>query len=299
MTQNKPEILLQVQSEPETKSRSSSPKSESSRVSSIGDEEIVNIFDKPHVSRKQITDLIGMRPKNIDIYRRALVHKSIQKNVRNCIDAGYTNILDYYRESNERLEYLGDSVLGLIVSSYLFEKYPGKDEGFLTRTKIKIVCGKNCAEFSKKLKLNRHLLMSNHVLKINGKESIKLLENTFEALIGAIFKDLGYKHAEMFVRNVIDKYLDFSTIFEDNNYKDIFLRYAQTEGLGSPIYNVINTDGPPHNRIFTIQVEFDGKKMSSASGKSKKEAEQLAAKKSIEFLDKGKINSLRGRDNVK
>ena len=101
-------------------------------------------LSQPHMSRKDVEDILGMRPKNLDYYLRALVHKSIQRNVRR----SQAKVLDYLLMSNERLEFLGDSVFGLIVSNYLFDTFPTKDEGFMTRTKTKIVCGRNCAKFA-------------------------------------------------------------------------------------------------------------------------------------------------------
>jgi ribonuclease-3 len=260
-------------------------------------EEQINAEDdieltRPHMSRQDIENILGMRPKNLDHYRRALVHKSIQRNVKR----SQSKVLDYLLMSNERLEFLGDSVFGLIVSNYLFDKYPTKDEGFMTRTKTKIVCGKNCAKFAKELNLGNHLLMSRHVMKINGQNNDKLLEDAFEAFIGAVYKDLGFKYAQVFVYRLIDKYLDFNDILEDNNYKDILLRYSQAENFPLPTYKTVNEDGPPHKRIFTVVVSLGENEMGKGDGKNKKEAEQNAAKCALNTIDVEHLTKLMNRD---
>lgn len=247
----------------------------------------------PHVSRQQIEKILGMRPKNLDYYRRALVHKSVQRNVRRSQE----RVLDYLTVSNERLEFLGDSVLGLIVSNYLFDKYPTKDEGFMTRTKTKLVCGKNCAKLAKVLDLGSHILMSKNVQKTSN---LKILEDAFEAFIGAIYKDLGFKFAQAFVYRLIDENLDLNDMLEDNNYKDILLRYCQSEGRPLPEYVTTKEEGPPHERLFTISVHVGTENWGTGiPGTSKKEAEQMAAKTAIEKLDQSLVTTLRERDILK
>ena len=148
-------------------------------------------FSKPHVTRDEIQEILGMRVKNVSYYQRALVHKSIHKAVKR-----YTGDLqEYLIQHNERMEFLGDSVLSLIVANYLFHKYPDQDEGFLTRIKTKLVNGTQLAKLAKKINLGKHILMSNHVENIKGRDSQKILEDTFEAFLAAIFKDLGFRIA--------------------------------------------------------------------------------------------------------
>ena len=247
---------------------------------------------QPHMTRKDVEDILGMRPKNLDYYLRALVHKSIQRNVRR----SQNKVLDYLTMSNERLEFLGDSVFGLIVSNYLFDNFPNKDEGFMTRTKTKIVCGRNCAKFAKELNLGKYLLMSRHVMKINGQNNDKLLEDAFEAFIGAVYKDLGFKFAQVFVYRLIDKHLDFNEILEDNNFKDILLRHSQSESLPLPIYKTIDEEGPPHKRIFTVIVMIGDREMGKGVGKNKKDAEQKAAECALGTVDNSQLKILMNRD---
>lgn len=250
------------------------------------------VLTTPHIARSEIENILGMRPKNLDYYRRALVHKSIQRNVKKCNN----KVLEYYTMSNERLEFLGDSVLGLIVSNYLFDKFPDKDEGFLTRTKTKIVCGKNCAKLAKVLDLGKYILMSKHVVRINGHRNEKLLEDAFEAFIGAVYKDLGFKFAQVFVYRLIEKYLDFSSILEDDNYKDILLRWSQSESISLPEYQTLLEEGPSHQKMFTVGVYLDGKQMGVGKGASKKKAEQNAAKEAIDTIGEDRLGNLKNRD---
>ena len=217
-----------------------------------------------------------MKVKNVIYYQRSLVHKSIYKAVKRY--SGEKPLQEYLLQHNERLEFLGDSVLSLIVANYLFHKYPDKDEGFLTRIKTKLVNGTQLAKLAKTINLGKYILMSNHVANIKGRDSQKILEDAFEAFLAAIFNDLGFDAVNSFVLNIIDA-LDFNEILIEDNYKDILLRYAQHDKIkpSTPEYTLISTDGPPHNRTFTVAVVINGMQHCQGTGKSKKQAEQIAA----------------------
>lgn len=261
-------------------------------------------LSNPHVTRNEISSILGMRPKNLDHYRRAFVHKSINRNIRKAKKTKNQKVLDYMLESNERLELLGDSVLGLIVTNYLFDKFPDKAEGFLTRTKTKIIRREGCALFARHLNLGEFILTSDHV-KIN-KQSDKILEDTFEAFVGAVYKDLGFKFATVFITRLIEKCIDFDSILIDNNYKDVLLRYSQSKGYPLSVYEEIAKEGPSHSCKFTMSVKLTIKEDNgrnthfiSALGteKSKKQAEQSAAKNLLDKLDKQDLNIFINRDN--
>jgi len=241
----------------------------------IEDDLATHDFSKPHVSREEIQNMIGMRIKNVSYYQRSLVHKSIYKAVKRYQG---NNIQEYLIQHNERLEFLGDSVLSLIVANFLFHKYPDQDEGFLTRIKTKLVNGTQLAKLAKKIDLGKYILMSNHVQNIKGRDSQKILEDAFEALLAAIFNDLGFDAVNSFVLNIIDT-LDFDEILIEDNYKDLLLKYAQHDKIkpSTPEYTLIGTEGPPHNRIFTVAVVINGVQHCQGTGKSKKQAEQIAA----------------------
>ena len=241
----------------------------------IEDDLATHDFSKPHVSREDIQIMIGMKIKNVSFYQRALVHKSIYKAVKRYQG---NDLQDYLLQHNERLEFLGDSVLSLIVANFLFHKYPDQDEGFLTRIKTKLVNGTQLAKLAKQINLGKYILMSNHVQNIKGRDSQKILEDAFEALLAAIFNDLGFDAVNSFVLNIIDT-LDFNEVLIEDNYKDLLLKYAQHDKIKpcTPEYTLVSTDGPPHNRTFIVAVVMNGKNYSQGTGKSKKQAEQSAA----------------------
>ena len=246
----------------------------------IEDDLATHDFSKPHVSREEIQLLLGMKIKNISYYQRALVHKSIYKAVKKY--QGTQPLQEYLIQHNERLEFLGDSVLGLIIANYLYHKYPENDEGFLTRIKIKLVNGVQLAKLAKSVDLGKYILMSNHVQNIKGRESQKILEDTFEAFLAAIFKDLGFDAVNSFVLKIIDA-LDFNEILVEDNFKDLLLKFVQHNFKNiTPEYVLIDTEGPPHNRIFKVAVSIDSKIYSEGTGRSKKQAEQSAAEKTLQ-----------------
>jgi ribonuclease-3 len=239
-------------------------------------------FTKPHVTREKIQEILGMKVKNIGYYQRALVHKSIYKAVKRY--TGEQPIQDYLLQHNERMEFLGDSVLGLIIANYLFHKYPDQNEGFLTRIKTKLVNGTQLSKLAKQINLGEHILMSNHVQNIKGRDSQKILEDTFEAFLAAIFKDLGFDAVNSFVVNIINT-LDFSEVLVEDNYKDILLKFTQMNFKNcTPEYNLVKTEGPPHNRLFTVVVKINGNIYEEGTAKSKKQAEQNAAEKTIKLI---------------
>ena len=203
--------------------------------------------------------------------------------------------------SNERLEFLGDAVFNLIVGGFLFERYPDKDEGFLTRLRTKIVRDTHCVKFSNLIGLGPYILAGNIVKKDNnGNYNDKLLEDCFEAFLGAIYLDLGFRFSNDFVVKLIEKSVDLNSLLKDDNYKDILMRYTQTKGISLPEYVVVAQEGPPHKRTFTVEIniEIDGKKhkMGRGCGSTKKEAEQAAALKTLNLVDPRDLGNLPGRD---
>jgi ribonuclease-3 len=237
-------------------------------------------FSKPHVEREEIQNFLGMKIKNVSHYQRALVHKSIYKAVKRYQGP----VQEYLLQHNERLEFLGDSVLGLIVANYLFHRYPDQDEGFLTRIKTKLVNGVQLSKLARQINLGKYILMSNHVQNIKGRNSQKILEDAFEALLAAIFKDLGFEAVDSFVTQLIDA-LDFTEILFEDNYKDTLLKYSQKTFGTTPEYHLLGTEGPPHNRIFNVVVSINGNRYKSGWGKSKKQAEQVAAEETLKSFN--------------
>ena len=227
------------------------------------------------LTRKDIEEIIQMKPVNIELYKKAFVHKSVVKFSKS------GNYPDYFRESYERFEFLGDSVLNLVVANYLFNKYPDEAEGHLTRIRTKLVNGKTLAMFANKLNLKKFMIISNNVECINGRNNNRILEDIFESLICSINLDLGFKYAEKFILTTIEKYIDFDELLLDNNYKDILLRFCQNRMNTTPTYNTVETIGPPHNRTFKVNCLIEKTVYKMGIGRSKKLAEQVAAQETL------------------
>jgi ribonuclease-3 len=226
------------------------------------------------ITREDITRITGYNPINVLTYQKAFIHKSV---LRFLSDTELKN-------SYERFEFLGDSVLNLIIADFLFHKYPNEEEGFLTKIKTKLVNGKTLAYFTKKLNLDQFLVISQNVEKIHGRKNDRILEDIFEAFLCSIHLDLGYKYVEQFVLNCVIKFIDFDEIHEDNNYKDILLRKCQKLLQINPEYELISTSGPGHKKTFTSIVIINDKRYCTGIGFTKKESEQIASKNTLEVF---------------
>jgi len=243
-------------------------------------------FTKPHVSRDDIHAILQFKPRNLDFYRRALVHKSVLRLIK-YLDPN--KVPKYMIESNERLEFLGDSVLGLITADFLYKKFPDKDEGFLTTIRSKLVNTNALSNFAEKLGLEQHILMSKHLQRLDKRNKINMLENAFEALIGAIYEDTNLEYARKFILNVFSTFVDWETLLIDTNYKDQMLRFCQTKKLSQPEYEVVSTSGPAHDRSFVVQVLIGGEVYGKGEKKQKQAAEQSAARQALINLTGGKL----------
>lgn len=244
-------------------------------------------LSQEHISKERIETILSkaypIKIKNVEIYQRAFVHKSIQKYI-----SDPKEVPKYMCESNERLELVGDSVLGMAVISYLYHRFPNKDEGELTKIKTRIVRGSTLAEIATALGIKGSILMSEQVINLGGVNNSNLLENAIEALIGAIYLDQGYMIAEKFVISILEsKIIDHSLFTTDDNYKDILLRYTQGEKLPSPIYETIRETGKPNEKEFTLVVKLYNKIYGKGRASRKKDAEQLAAKDALKELHIG------------
>jgi ribonuclease-3 len=229
--------------------------------------------------RSDIENIIGMKPIDINKYRKAFVHKSVVKNAKES-----DKLPSFMCESYERYEFLGDSVLNLVVAKFLFHKFPNSHEGHLTKIRTKLVNGKTLAILANKLELGQFLILNYKVENINGRTNNRILEDVFESLICSIYLDLGFNYAEKFILDLIDKHLSFDELLIDDNYKDILLKYCQTKFGTTPIYKITETNGPPHNRTFKISCFILDVEYKYGRGKNKKEAEQLSSKETLKYF---------------
>ncbi len=223
--------------------------------------------------RKAFQRAIGYTIRNQGIFVQALLHRS------------FLQRLNSPGRSNERLEFLGDSVLNLILAEYLFQHFPHAEEGELTKFRSRLVNRKALAAYAKDIGLSRFILMSPSAAQAVGKGSDTILADTYEALVAAIYLDGGYAQAHRFVRRqVLAAMENGSVVTADENYKSMLLEFAQARGLGIPRYSIVKQEGPDHDRTFTVDVYLDTTRQGTGSGKNKKEAEQAAARKALEHL---------------
>ena len=188
-------------------------------------------------------------------------------------------------ESNERLEYLGDAVLELATSIFLYHEFPHEPEGILTAYRSSLVKTTTLAELAKELKFGEQLYMSKGEEAGGGRNNEGLLANTVEAIIGALYLDQGFAEVQKFLTDHL--FPKFKKIYEQKGYKDpksLLQESVQAEGKGTPQYEVRREEGPDHDKKFTVAVLVDGKELAVGEGKSKQLAQQAAAEKALELL---------------
>jgi len=221
---------------------------------------------------------------NLDLYQRAFIHKSY------CEMKDYEeydkpkNCLELFKISYETLEFIGDSFLGNIIANYLYNRYflgYQQDEGFLTKLKIRFVCGEQLAFLSEKLNLGQFMIISRHIDEnCDGRNNIHILEDIFEAFLGALYSDTNnFQLVEKFIIQCIEKFIDFSDlILKDNNYKDQILRYFQHNYKIYPTYKTIKNE---EKNIYECQIFKEDEYIETGYGNSKKKSEQDASKKAL------------------
>jgi ribonuclease III len=226
------------------------------------EDEVVVLIEPPPLDRVELEKLVGTKVNNLAIYQKAFTHKSALKRY-------------LVNESFETLEFMGDSVLGFLITKLLFDKYEERQEGFLTKARTKLVRGNMLANISRQLGLDKWILMDEKGIRNGWNQNEKVLEDAFEALIGAIYLDLGLVHTKKFVLGIFSDptIVNMDCIMIDDNYKDRLMRYCQANKLGLPDYPIVTHI----NGVFTISVSINGASLGSGSAKTKKQAEQLAA----------------------
>lgn len=187
--------------------------------------------------------------------------------------------------SNERLEFLGDAVLGALVAEALYARFPEKNEGYLTRLRAKLVSGRALAGAARRLGLGPHLRMSDNMAQGGGAENRTLLSDAFEALVGALYLDRGLEAARAFVRRTVLDPVNLDELAgRQENYKSLLLEHVQARGPEQPRYRVTQAEGPSHDRTFTVEVLLSGLVLGGGQAGSKKRAEQQAAREALRRL---------------
>lgn len=218
---------------------------------------------------EKLFEKLNISPKNKNLYITAFSHSS------------YAN---EHKAKNdyERLEFLGDAVLDLVIADYLYSNQKEK-EGEMTKIRASYVCENALFEYSMNLGLNEYIKVGHGEEKEGGKFKKAIVADIFEALIGAIYLDLGYATARKTVLQIIVPYIENPDITFFSDYKSALQEYVQTVQK-SLTYNLIKEEGPAHERVFTVEVEVDGITYGVGVGQSKKEAEQEAAKEALKKL---------------
>lgn len=224
--------------------------------------------------REAIETLVGLKVGNLKLYDRALSHRSLLRRKK-----------DSRQYSNERLEFLGDAVLGFVVAEHLYRHFGNEDEGFLTRLRAKLVNGEALADAAREMNLGPAIRVSENMLQKGGRDNTSVLSDAFEAVIGALYLDLGIDAARDFVhRRLLDEAdMDFLAVHRDN-YKSLLLEHVQAKGWPQPTYELHAEEGPSHNRVFTVDVIINGISSGRGTANSKKKAEQQAAQEALNTL---------------
>lgn len=220
---------------------------------------------------RAVRNIAGITPSNLALYRLATIHSSVAKENEHG-----------FKESNERLEYLGDAILGAAVADYLFKKFPFKPEGFLTEIRSRIVNRESLNQLARKIGIASIVQFdqkNTHLQQV-------ILGNTLEAIVGAIYLDKGYLRARKFVVDkLINSNYDLAELVNSNsNFKSKIIEWAQREGK-EVRFEIVNVRKAKNHKEFTAQVMVDNLGMGTGYGNSKKKAEQDAALKTCELLN--------------
>ena len=230
--------------------------------------------DWPTVSREAVERLVGMPVGDLALYEQALRHRSLLRGRP-----------ESHLYSNERLEFLGDAVLGFIVAEHLYRHFPDESEGFLTRLRAKLVNGHALAQYADEINLGVFILMSENMVQTEGRQNQTILADAFEAVIGALYLDRGIDTARRFIHRTMLDHADLNSLAaKRDNYKSLLLEYVQAEGWPQPQYRVVTEEGPSHDRTFTVEVLVNGVAHGQGQAGSKKSAEQRAAREALQRL---------------
>ncbi|MDR1975756.1 MAG: ribonuclease III [Campylobacteraceae bacterium] len=221
-------------------------------------------------SIEKLEQCLGYKFKNTQLITQALTHKSCTK-IKN----------------NERLEFLGDAVLDLVIAEYLYMKFPTKPEGELSKLRASLVSEKGLKNLALKLDLGEYILVSKAEDNNHGRNKSSLLSNAFEALIGAVYLEGGMKSTKMVMIPLLESVypkIDLKTLFKD--YKSSLQEITQVHFGVTPKYVLLHSSGPDHKKEFEMAALLNNKELSRGRGATKKDAEQSAAKEAIEILKK-------------
>jgi len=224
---------------------------------------------------KEFENIINHKFNKLSIINEALTHSSYANESRS-----------KYTHNNERLEFLGDSVLSIIVSDYIYLKYNNLPEGELTKLRANVVCEPSLAYQARQINLGKYLLLGKGEEVTGGRDRVSILADAFEAVIGALYLDGGMDIACNFVLNMLSRSIELAStgsLFRD--YKTDLQELLQSKYDDKISYRVVDETGPDHNKTFEVEVILGDRVLGVGQGKSKKESEQMAAKKALEKVN--------------
>ncbi|WP_316819628.1 ribonuclease III [Pedobacter gandavensis] len=230
-------------------------------------------FSTDKVFIKKLKNILGFVPGNTVLYKMAFRHRSVAKVLKNGS-----------RSSNERLEFLGDAILGSVIAEVLFKAYPYKEEGFLTEMRSKIVNRANLNQLARKMGFDQLMVFDQKAVNIQTKHH-SMLGDAFEALVGAVYLDKGYNYTKDFLlKRIIKPYIDIHTLeLTETNFKSKLIEWCQRHGKDISFDMIQNTEGDSA-KLFTISAVVEGESYGIGRDYNKKNAEKLAAEKACEAL---------------
>lgn len=216
---------------------------------------------------KKLEKIFGIKIQNQKLFEKALTHSSYTKE-------NNINSIENY----ERLEFLGDAVLKLCVSSILYKNFPDYLEGNLTKIRSIIVSDNTLAEIAKKIGLSKLIIMGKREEKLGGRERKSILACAFEAILGAYYLQGNFSEISDFLEKSFKKLIkEVDSNFEKYNAKAVLQEYTQSQSKETPVYEIMEEIGPQHNKIFVVKVSYKNKVLALGQGKTKREAEQACA----------------------
>lgn len=221
---------------------------------------------------QELLQKYDIKVKNLNLVKEALTHSS------------YAN--EHSLKSNERLEYLGDAVLGLLVAEYIFKNNPDLPEGKMTKLRATYVCEDANYEYAKELGIGDVLYLGHGEEQSGGRTRPAVLNDAFEAFLGAVYLEAGLEKVRLILEDVVFPHIGKDIVKPFVDYKSHLQEYIQSESRSILQYRLDNVEGPPHDRTFTMSVLLDGIKLGQGIGKSKKDAEQHAAASALEKMAK-------------
>lgn len=218
---------------------------------------------------EKLLKVLHVKPRDVKLYELALTHSSFNADAK-------TKHQDY-----ERLEYIGDAVLGFVTADLIFQVHPEMNQGFMSKLRSHLVQSKSLAKYARKIELSKYVIAGQAIDHETIDKSDKILEDVFEALIGAIYLDQGIKKVTSHIKSFIYNDIKFAKTDNLTDYKTRLQEEMQSEHRDSVSYRVLKMEGPAHERLFVSEVLFDGEVLASGKGRTKKESEQEAAKNAL------------------